>query len=909
MKLIRNLWVSLFILGGLVLQGQIPPQAEVLMMNPQGGAQVQVAPQDPVGAPQGVLKKTPTDALQVLDPLTQARIERQKEIASARKKDQAGKPARFAQDLFDVQELMTAPTEGGISDDYVLGVGDQLLLNVFGSATFEVPIQVDGKGELSIPKIGVLKVTGLSLQETKKRVERLINSQFSRASISLQIVKLREIRIMILGDVYRPGTYLVPSLSSIVNVLSLSGGPTTAGSYRDVRIVRNGTIIHRIDLYPLRADGTGNANVALQSGDTVFVPLASFPILLKGSFRRVEASANLSLVAGTLNNNDDRARVREDIESQISVEKAKLLNLKTLEEDKPVINKKILDLTRSMDALRQEVVDVRRSINPATGKYDDGSDNNSVKRDAWLQEYERFGLLPSLLFEVKEGELISDMIRWSGGVDVANGSGVITHQYRDVSGNWDARTLSINSGSSTLIAPGDTLTALPLSTRNTKGIEVIGSVRLTGPFELTPNLRVGDLIKKYDLIIPQTYLPRAEIIHTDIYGKKTIEVFDVTKAVSRDPAHNLNLLPQDTIRFVSRQSMTYVYSVKLNGSIPRAGEYEFIPGMRVADLIFRGGLINPEKSNLYQAELARIKDPATREATIISLDLARLLSNEGSSPVELKDDQINPLLEPNDVVSLFFNPNAPQASLQKSVKIRGQVQRPGDYVLDSSTKTLAQLIQRAGGFTDRAMPKAGIFIRGIQIISQLSELTDASSDPTRNGVPDILRRLSETKRDDKTGVLQTNPVRFGLTGASSRRLVVDFEQSVKGEKDAQVDLQDGDEVIVPEQTSSAYVVGEVASPFTVYNLGASGQTLTVSQAIARAGGFTRNASTSQVRLLKANGQIIDSSLGITLWTYFTKVEAGDTVLIPQKFVRDTSWQEDLAAITPIALILNAIKTP
>jgi polysaccharide biosynthesis/export protein len=76
---------------------------------------------------------------------------------------------------------------------------------------------------------------------------------------------------------------------------------------------------------------------------------------------------------------------------------------------------------------------------------------------------------------------------------------------------------------------------------------------------------------------------------------------------------------------------------------------------------------------------------------------------------------------------------------------------------------------------------------------------------------------------------------------------------------------------------------------------------TVRELLRMAGGTTRNADRWNIRLLKADGRILDS------WVMGKKVEPGDAVLVPQRFRRDSSWQENLNALTPLALILNALK--
>ena len=208
-----------------------------------------------------------------------------------------------------------------------------------------------------------------------------------------------------------------------------------------------------------------------------------------------------------------------------------------------------------------------------------------------------------------------------------------------------------------------------------------------------------------------------------------------------------------------------------------------------------------------------------------------------------------------------------------------------------------------GGLTPEAMPQAGIFLRRLEksdsSVARAAEESGLSSqDPTAKGVNEILQRLSETKRQPTTGLLLQNPVLHGLAVGSLNRLVVNFQGALKGDDSADVELQDGDEIVIPRKTQAAYVVGETASPFGTYKVAPG---TSVKDLLSLAGGLTRNADSWNVRLLKADGRILDS------WVNSRKVEPGDTVLVPQRIRRDSTWQENLNALTPIALILNAVK--
>ena len=259
MKLHATRWTWVLLLGGLPGWTQGAGGLDLQALRNAAGA----------SGVQGAVDAVPrTSAIPVSEPAEDGRRRQEeerldREIRSMKRTEKG--PRRFASDFFDVRQRGQIATEGGVSEDYVLGVGDRLQVNVFGSATFELPIQVDGKGEVVIPKVGAAKVAGRTLAQAKAAVQGLVARNFSRSTVELQVIKLREVRVFVMGEVYKPGSYLVPSLSSLVNVLGLAGGPTAIGSYRDIRVMRGGKPVFSLDLYPLRAEGLGNPNFALQS--------------------------------------------------------------------------------------------------------------------------------------------------------------------------------------------------------------------------------------------------------------------------------------------------------------------------------------------------------------------------------------------------------------------------------------------------------------------------------------------------------------------------------------------------------------------------------------------------------------------------------------------------------------------
>lgn len=906
----------------------------------------------------------PTEASTTPNPANTLEDQRLDEEIRKLKAQERG-PRRFAADLFELRQRGVSSTDGGVSDEYVVGTGDQFNLHAFGSATFESPAKIDGRGMLIIPNVGSVKVGGLSLAKAREAVQSMVRRQFSNTTVDLQAMKLREVRVLVAGEVYKPGSYVVPSLSSLVNVLAQAGGPTAIGSYRQIKVLRGGKVVHALDLYPLRAEGLGNANFYLANGDTVFVPLAVNTVLLEGAFTRVTAAAMRDLEAREAqrrlldgapglaeehpgdSREERKLRLRiqrvqelldnirlEDAAARTAIAQgqsrasvaapassepskpAKKTGLAALwstnndvqrmgsaqGEDKgdeplpmdPLKLRQHLDfLTRQLQAMKASARGDHRIDDP-----DELPDETSGK-PKWLVRWQVDGVAPRMQFELLPGETALDALRFAGGVDVGGAPDRLSLRRLDASGAWTAMDVALNGDGKGApeMRRGDVLSALPLQDRVSHVVKVAGWARATGDFARTEGLRVGDLLKRDGQILPNTYLSRGEITRTLPDGTERFLAFDVSKALNGDPAHNLILEDRDRVDLYRTDDLRLRKVVSATGPVQRPGNFEFLAGMRASDLLFRAGLPKRNADRMV-AELAHVREGRATE--IKRLDLARLLSTEDGSPVDLKDDAINPLLEPFDQLSVYAKPNYRP---MRSIKLSGEVKRPGVYALESNKTTLREVVERAGGLTDEAMPQAAVFLRKMGDAdpekTKAAELSGIEmSDPTSNGLNETLARLNETKRNATSGALQNSPLLHGLETGSLSRLVVDVPSLLAKGKDGDLELQDGDEVVFPTKTSTVYVIGETASPFAAYKAESG---MTVGDLVKRAGGYTRNADKGSVRLMKANGRIVDT------WVSHRSVEPGDAVLVPQRIRRDVTWQENLQALTPLAILINTFK--
>jgi protein involved in polysaccharide export with SLBB domain len=177
----------------------------------------------------------------------------------------------------------------------------------------------------------------------------------------------------------------------------------------------------------------------------------------------------------------------------------------------------------------------------------------------------------------------------------------------------------------------------------------------------------------------------------------------------------------------------------------------------------------------------------------------------------------------------------------------------------------------------------------------------AGTPPTEDAlrsVDGILKRLNETVRAKDTGGVEPGPLLHGLLSGGTRRVVVDLEAALDGDPRQDADLEDGDLLHLPRRMDSVLVAGEVATAFSTFHLRPGDR---VRDLLRLAGGYTRNADQSQIRLLRASGRVEDRHVERAV------LRPGDALLVPQKFRKDVPWQDTLMAFTPLALLYDAIR--
>ncbi|HEY2469959.1 MAG TPA: polysaccharide biosynthesis/export family protein [Terracidiphilus sp.] len=181
----------------------------------------------------------------------------------------------FGANLFRSVPSTFAPLDmTPVPPDYVIGPGDELRLRIWGQVNFQANVQVDRAGEVYIPvsQVGPVHVAGMPYSQLTDRLRQAIGRVYKNFDLLVDVGRVRAIQIYVSGEARRPGVYTVSSLSTLIDALFASGGPSVEGSLRHIQLRRGSEQIADFDLYSFLVHGDKSKDVTLLAGDVIFIP-------------------------------------------------------------------------------------------------------------------------------------------------------------------------------------------------------------------------------------------------------------------------------------------------------------------------------------------------------------------------------------------------------------------------------------------------------------------------------------------------------------------------------------------------------------------------------------------------------------------------------------------------------------
>jgi len=193
----------------------------------------------------------------------------------------------YGYNFFQFSPSTFAPSnDTPVNSSYILGPGDELEVNYYGSSDKQVTAFINREGKVILPMIGPVNFLGMTFEDARKYLNDKVKNELIGVEVNLSIKQVRSIGVWVLGEAYKPGKYVLSGLSSITNALFISGGVNEKGSLRNIQIIRNNKTIATYDFYTFLTKGSLETNEQLQDGDVIFIPFYENTVQLGGAFKR-----------------------------------------------------------------------------------------------------------------------------------------------------------------------------------------------------------------------------------------------------------------------------------------------------------------------------------------------------------------------------------------------------------------------------------------------------------------------------------------------------------------------------------------------------------------------------------------------------------------------------------------------
>jgi polysaccharide export outer membrane protein len=795
---------------------------------------------------------------------------------------------RFGLDVFQHDRANTGalPMDLPVGPDYVVGPGDGLSIDLWGGVSQRLFRTVDREGRLQLPEAGPLLVSGKSLGEVQESVQRVLRTQFRDVSADVSLLRLRSVRVYVVGEVASPGAYDVSSLSTPLNALFAAGGVTPRGSLRGIEHYRGKALVEEVDAYDLLLHGIRGDLKRLENGDSLRVPPLGPAVTVEGMVRRpavyeLHGEKNLNEVLELAGGILPAAALRHiEVQRLEAHEKRTMLSLNVGETSDKDSLRAAFEKFGIQDGDEIHIFPIA-PYNSASvyleghvlrpGKY---SFHDGMKLTDLVSSYKE--LLP------EPAERYAEIVR------------IAQPDNRPVVESFNlAAALEHPENSPTLEALDTVRIFGRYELEAAPEITVMGEVRAAGRYRASGQEHLRDAIYQAGGITPDSWLESAQLFRALPDGTTKVFSIALREALAGDPLNNILLEPRDRLLVHRQPERVNPPSVYVRGEVGRPGRYPLALDMRVSDLVrSAGGFLrsaNPESADLVH--YAVLEGTGARPSGERAVNLTSALNGDAGANVLLND---------GDVLTV------PQQTRWKdmgaTVTLHGEVVKPGVYGIEPGER-LSSLLRRAGGMLPSAYPQAARFerieVRKMQEQSRQDLIQRLEQESTVVKTA-ITTSGSEEAALQQAAVQQRERVVEGLRRAPvSGRLVIHIREGQKdfrGSSD-DIELRAGDTLDIPKQPGFVLIVGQV------YNSNAITYTPGKNTAwyLSRAGGATGLANKKAIFIIRASGSVTSGSSG--MWSAGVEsatIGPGDTIMVPERATVGGNVWKNLVAIAQIA---------
>jgi polysaccharide export outer membrane protein len=780
---------------------------------------------------------------------------------------------RFGSEIFrnTINQPDVIPMDLPVGPDYVVGTGDSLSIDVWGSVTQRLVRLVDREGRIALPETGPVLVTGKSLGDVQLEIQHALRGAYRDVSADVSISRLRTVRVYIVGEVAQPGAYDISSLSTPLNALFAAGGVTGRGSLRSLKHYRGKELVEQVDAYDLLLHGIRGDLKRLENGDTLLVPPIGPQATVDGMVRRPAVYELL-----------DETSLDEVLELAGGILPAAALRhieVQRLEaHDKRTMLTLDLTATTDPDRLNKQLQDF---------KIRDGDQVHIFPIAAYNEDaiYLQGHVLRPGRYSYKPGMKLTDLISSYGDLlpePAAHYAEIIRLNKPDFHPSVESVDLSAalaDPASAPVLKPLDTVRIFSrFDFEPPPDVWVGGEVRSPGKYHTSGQAHLRDAIYLSGGVTPDASLDSVQLFRTESDGTLRILSVDLRQALDGNPVDNLVLQSRDRILVHRNSAQVEAPTVYIKGEVAKPGRYPLPSNMRVADLVRVAG--GPTRSAfLDTADLTRFAASTApgHSSERLEVKLEAVLSGNSSEDVPLRNGDV-----------LTIRQIAQWSDLGSSVTVRGEVQHPASYGIEPGER-LSSVLKRSGGFTQQAYPYGAVLIR-----REVRELELTSHIELVNRVKNeesYLKTLPEADPDQKnaklTAIAQVETTLQQLEATPPiGRVVIHLPADMKSldklaNTSADVALRDGDELVIPKKANYVLVSGQVFNPTAVSYLPGRSAKWYLSQS----GGLTQVADKSAVFVVRADGSVLSAKNNSALWSgdpMSAVLKPGDSIVVPEK---------------------------
>ena len=208
-------------------------------------------------------------------------------VNTQRQEEAEKKKTVFGHDIFNNRLLTFEPNMNiATPQNYVLGPGDQLVIDIYGASQKSEQLQISPEGTVTIPGYGPVKVSGLTVAAAQSRIRSTVGSRYSSSNISISVGQTRSMTVNVMGEVKVPGTYTLSAFSTVFHALYMAGGINDIGTLRNIKVFRNGRQITVVDVYEYILNGRLAGNIRLMENDVIVVGPYDCLVGIEGNIKR-----------------------------------------------------------------------------------------------------------------------------------------------------------------------------------------------------------------------------------------------------------------------------------------------------------------------------------------------------------------------------------------------------------------------------------------------------------------------------------------------------------------------------------------------------------------------------------------------------------------------------------------------